>query len=516
MTAAVADPIAPAPPPAVLVPMSPAARVAPQARTVWGLDPLQLHARYWASLGVQVVRQGEPSQIVKHAELYLLTDPRSLPLFRLGQVIDTLNWIAPQVLFVRLHDTRERAYRERAIVGEDDRFVRFQRSYDTADRLARVVLTPDRRIAQLWQRVPDPLTGWRRLRRYTPRAERMTVSVDGQVYDRTSDREIAAFLHAIVKDWKRPDATIARAARPRAGRAAGRVGGRAGVAEGGGESRPGGSLYADPSALADDRTRAIGPVWVGAGRDVRGQTLVGPAVVWDDPDSPPELEEIRWLTIEPSDVADVEPANPRRSGRVGRAAKRAFDVAFAAAAVALTLPLYPLVMLAIWLEDGRPFFFAHTREGVGGREFPCVKFRSMRKDAERIKAELAKHNQADGPQFFMKEDPRLTRAGRLLRKTNLDELPQFFNVLAGDMSIVGPRPSPYQENQFCPPWREARLSVRPGITGLWQLKRTRQAGTDFQEWIKYDIEYVETHSLWLDLKIIAGTLLMIVHKGTRS
>ena len=438
--AAVAEPPS-AKSPAVLLPMPAAARVAPSARTVWGLDPLQLHARYWASLGVQVVRQGEPSQIVKHAELYLLTDPRSLPLFPLARVIDELNWIAPQVLFVRLHDTRERAYRERAIVGDDDRFVRFERSYDTADRLARVVLTPDRRIAQLWQRVPDPLTGWRRLRRHTPRAERMTVSVDGQVYDRTSDREIAAFLHAIVKDWKRPDATIARAAR------------HAGHARGGGESSDGrsaGSLHADPTAKVDDKTRAVGPVWVGAGRDVRGQTLVGPAVVWDDPDSPPELEDIRWLMIEPSDVADVEPANPRQAGWLGRRAKRAFDLATSALGIALTLPLYPLIMLAIWLEDGRPFFFAHRRESRFGREFPCVKFRSMRKDAEKIKAELVAKNQADGPQFFMEDDPRLTRVGKFLRKTNLDELPQLFNVLAGDMSMVGPRPSPYKENQYCP------------------------------------------------------------------
>ncbi len=140
----------------------------------------------------------------------------------------------------------------------------------------------------------------------------------------------------------------------------------------------------------------------------------------------------------------------------------------------------------------------------------------MRKDAEKMKAQLKARNQADGPQFFIEDDPRLTRVGKVLRKYNLDELPQFFNVLAGHMSIVGPRPSPHNENQFCPAWREARLSVRPGITGLWQVKRTRRRGSDFQEWIKYDIEYVETRSWWLDLYIIYKTVSAIFFKVSRT
>src|SRR5687768_15267569 len=98
-------------------------------RTIWGLDPLQLHTRFWAAHGVQVVRQGEPSQIVRHAELFLLTHPRSLVLFKLAPVMDVLNWVQPQVLFVRLHDTRERVYREKVVTDEQDRFVRFQRLY---------------------------------------------------------------------------------------------------------------------------------------------------------------------------------------------------------------------------------------------------------------------------------------------------------------------------------------------------------------------------------------------------
>ena len=134
----------------------------------------------------------------------------------------------------------------------------------------------------------------------------------------------------------------------------------------------------------------------------------------------------------------------------------------------------------------------------------------MRKDADEIKAQLAVENQADGPQFFIKQDPRLTRVGRLIRDLNVDEFPQFINILFGDMSVVGPRPSPRTENQYCPPWREARLSVRPGITGLWQVKRTRRQGLDFQEWIKFDIQYVEQLSWTLDLWIIFQTVIVLL------
>jgi len=145
-----------------------------------------------------------------------------------------------------------------------------------------------------------------------------------------------------------------------------------------------------------------------------------------------------------------------------------------------------------------------------------LKFRSMRRDADQIKQRLIAQNQADGPQFFMNDDPRLTSIGKFIRKTYIDELPQFFNVLMGEMSIVGPRPSPHRENQYCPPWREARLSVRPGITGLWQVRRTRRRGMDFQEWIKYDIEYVENISWRLDLGIIWETVCVVVRGVLRT
>lgn len=462
-------------------------------RTIWGLDALALDHRYWAAHGVQVVRLGEPSEILADAELYLLIDPRSLVLFRMSSVIETLNWIKPQVLFLRLHDDRERGYHERILTDASNRFLRFQRLYDaTADlRLARAVLTPDREVARLWQASPDPAVGWRRLRRHTPRHERMTLSIDGSVFDRSHDHEITLYLRDLMKRWKRPDSTISRAQL----------------------FEP--EVWKDPKSVIDADARFIGPVWVGAGRQVpAGTTVIGPAILWDDPQARPPMQDIQWLAIEPHEIPHAAPV--RDTTLAARLLRRAFDFAFAVVALLLTLPLYPFIMLAIWLEDGRPIFFTHRRETLGGREFPCIKFRTMGKDAERIKEQLRAQNQADGPQFYIAQDPRLTHVGKVLRKYDLDELPQFFNVLVGQMSVVGPRPSPRVENQFYPPWREARLSVRPGITGLWQIHRTRQSGWDFQEWIRYDIEYVEKRSWTLDLWIIWKTIVRLFRKVARS
>jgi lipopolysaccharide/colanic/teichoic acid biosynthesis glycosyltransferase len=119
----------------------------------------------------------------------------------------------------------------------------------------------------------------------------------------------------------------------------------------------------------------------------------------------------------------------------------------------------------------------------------------------------------DGPQFKVDRDPRRTRVGRLLHATNLDEIPQLWNVLVGQMSLVGPRPSPFRENQVCVPWREGRLSVRPGITGLWQVCRHDRHKGDFHQWIYYDLLYVRNMSPWLDMKIIAVTFLSLARGG---
>jgi lipopolysaccharide/colanic/teichoic acid biosynthesis glycosyltransferase len=137
----------------------------------------------------------------------------------------------------------------------------------------------------------------------------------------------------------------------------------------------------------------------------------------------------------------------------------------------------------------------------------------MHDGAEAVERELHARSQVDGPQFKLERDPRVTRMGRWLRPTSLDELPQLINVARGEMSFVGPRPSPFRENQLCVPWREGRLSVRPGITGLWQVCRHDRRHGDFHQWIQYDLLYVRNVSARLDLNILAATLLTLGGKG---
>jgi lipopolysaccharide/colanic/teichoic acid biosynthesis glycosyltransferase len=471
--------------------------------TVWGFSPMQLHDRFWAARGVQVVRQGEAAELVGHADLFLLTDASLLTIFRLGHLVDTLRWLKPQLLFLRLRSDQEHGYRERVIADHQNRFLRFERVYGGSDsRVTRVALTPNRQLAQLWQTpAASPAAAWRRLRHSVDRNQRTTVSIDGHAFDDASDHQAVNFIRELVQIWKRPNTTIRRA-QPALQQ-----------------------VWADPDTVIGPATRFIGPVWVGAGRHLAGiDSVVGPAVLWDDPQARPEIDHLQWQDIElPTGAIDHGPArgftrpiHPRRLSLLQRAGKRTFDILFSLIALALALPIFPLVILAILLEDGPPFFFAHRRETAGGRQFPCLKFRTMRKDAEQLKSQLVSANQADGPQFYIQDDPRMTRVGRFIRRLNLDELPQFFNVLLGHMSVVGPRPSPYSENQYCPPWREARLSVRPGITGLWQVRRSRQQGKDFQEWIRYDIEYVESLNWRLDLQIILHTVLEIIGHRPRA
>jgi lipopolysaccharide/colanic/teichoic acid biosynthesis glycosyltransferase len=193
-----------------------------------------------------------------------------------------------------------------------------------------------------------------------------------------------------------------------------------------------------------------------------------------------------------------------------RCIKRIIDCALALIVLILFAPLMPFIALAIKLSSPGPVFFKDKRQGLHGREFNCIKFRTMIVGAEKIQEKLKSVSHVDGPQFKMINDPRLSAVGAFLRETYIDEIPQFFNVLLGQMSVVGPRPSPESENTLCPYWRDARLSVRPGITGLWQICRTRVPMKDFQEWILYDTEYVRNLSLKMDMWICWKTIKKLV------
>lgn len=193
-----------------------------------------------------------------------------------------------------------------------------------------------------------------------------------------------------------------------------------------------------------------------------------------------------------------------------RCLKRIADIVAAVIVLILFAPVLPIIALVIKLTSRGPVFFKDTRQGLHGKAFSCLKFRTMLVGADKIQDKLRTISQVDGPQFKMEDDPRLSTIGSFLRDTYIDEIPQFFNVLLGQMSVVGPRPSPESENTLCPSWRDARLSVRPGITGLWQVCRTRQPMKDFQEWIHYDTKYVRDLSLKMDLWICWRTAMKLV------
>jgi len=195
-----------------------------------------------------------------------------------------------------------------------------------------------------------------------------------------------------------------------------------------------------------------------------------------------------------------------RAFSYARCLKRILDILAAVIVLALFAPVAPFIALVIKLTSPGPVFYKDKRQGLHGKTLNCLKFRTMRTGSDRIQEKLRVVSQVDGPQFKIKNDPRISTVGRFLRDTYIDEIPQFLNVLLGQMSVVGPRPSPESENTLCPSWRDARLSVRPGITGLWQVCRTRKPEQDFQEWIHYDTEYVRKLSLGTDLWICRRTI----------
>jgi exopolysaccharide biosynthesis polyprenyl glycosylphosphotransferase len=184
-------------------------------------------------------------------------------------------------------------------------------------------------------------------------------------------------------------------------------------------------------------------------------------------------------------------------------AKRAFDVAVCLAAMPLLMPLLALIALAVWLTDPGPILFKQTRTGMGGRRFKMYKFRTMLTNAEELEKKYAHLNKLKWPDFKIENDPRVTLVGSFLRRTSLDELPQLFNVLKGDMSLVGPRPTIFATDQYRL-WQMERLEVLPGITGLWQING--RSDLDFDDRLRLDIEYVENQSLWLDLCILWRTI----------
>jgi lipopolysaccharide/colanic/teichoic acid biosynthesis glycosyltransferase/NDP-sugar pyrophosphorylase family protein len=295
------------------------------------------------------------------------------------------------------------------------------------------------------------------------------------------------------------------------------------------------------NVVISENVTVVGPCVIGERCNLASNSFVRESVVWPDSAIPARFEVDRCLVsgkdfgsaatryremilVEGApllngigaalawDPKTVVRKAPRKSFKLGEniyaLVKRTFDIAFSLGVLICSLPLFAVIAALVKLDSRGPAFFVQTRSGKNGKPFNMIKFRTMVENSEELKPSIQHLNQSDGPMFKIFGDPRETRVGRLLRATNLDEIPQFINVLLGDMSLVGPRPLAMCEMRYNPHWRDARLTVKPGITGLWQIY-----GKDrhfFHDWIRYDLQYVDERSLWLDIKVVILTLLKIL------
>ncbi len=220
----------------------------------------------------------------------------------------------------------------------------------------------------------------------------------------------------------------------------------------------------------------------------------------------PDLFQMSLSHVDVNDLGGVPLIGVRQVsfGQSARLVKRLVDIAMAATGLVLCLPLFLIVALAIRLDSPGSIIFSQNRVGLNGKIFRLHKFRSMREGAENELEQLREMNEADGPLFKIHNDPRMTRVGRFLRRTSIDELPQLWNVLRGEMSMVGPRPALPNEIEQYQEWHKKRLEVRPGLTGLWQVRG--RCLLSFDEGVLLDIYYIENWSLWLDFKIMLLTV----------
>lgn len=316
------------------------------------------------------------------------------------------------------------------------------------------------------------------------------------------------------------------------------------------EIHPSAQLFA-PILIADDcqiegASQVIGPAVLGPSTVVRQGAVLRESVTWHEVtlekgsrtsycvvDTSTAVAKMRECTLRVVTAKDLQVGGPnlpamdpwalngvRFNGHRLRplarrwlyaASKRALDLILAALGILICLPVWLVVAILIKLDSPGPIFFRQRRCGKGGEEFNMLKFRTMVANAENLQTTLAERKEVDGPVFKLRKDPRVTRLGRFLRRTSLDEIPQLINVLKGEMSLVGPRPLALEEMKFNSVWRDLRLSVKPGITGLLQVNGRSESR--FHDWIQYDINYVKNQSLMLDVKILVRTVWAVI-RGT--
>jgi lipopolysaccharide/colanic/teichoic acid biosynthesis glycosyltransferase len=403
------------------------------------------------------------------------------------------------VLHLLATDTAAPGRDELVYASPDGGIQRIQRYLDEAERTpvsAGVVATlaPVRTLLRLERGVP--ITSLDQLRsalvyRGVPIAD---VQQNGHVFDLTDETATLSFLQHRIREAHR------RTPGPR---------------------RPmsRGAVVIEPGAVVADDALLVGPTLISSGARVGASARVAQCVLLPDADVPAGAT-VRQRILS---IAMAEDASPQRRQSVSPTVlataarqphrsryveiKSWIEAAVAVVALVLLAPLFAVLAALVALTSRGPVFYGDEREGMGARPFRCWKFRTMRPHAHAMQRTLSANNFADGPHFKLEHDPRITPVGGWLRRMNLDELPQIFNVACREMSFVGPRPSPLRENQVSAPWRRARLSVRPGITGLWQVCRHNRSEGDFHQWIEYDTLYVEHISAATDLRILLATVL---------
>lgn len=347
---------------------------------IWGGSIRDGHDLAWASFGVEVIRPGVPRFHRRgQPALYMLLEQNRLVWFDLKRAIKRMHWLDAGVLRVRLSEQRSDHYDEHIRTDERGDFLRFERRYGATDTgTCRIWLTASAHIAERWATQADvgaTLGGFRR--EIDGNTRLVSISVGGTIASSAHDETAEHWADEVLRSWDRVSA----------------------VFESVYEYQPG--VWSDETAVIAPDATLVGPLWIGRGASIGPrEVVIGPRVVPDRRDLPTVSRtdhEIEW-----PEMMSRHWSLPAITGRTvaGGVLKRTFDVVFSLIVLAFTLPVYPLVMLAIYIEDGRPFFFAHRRQTRNGREFPCLKFRTMVRDAEARKDSIRHLNRADGPQFF--------------------------------------------------------------------------------------------------------------------
>ncbi|MCH2143800.1 MAG: sugar transferase [Phycisphaerales bacterium] len=458
------------------------------APTVWGFDAYELHDAYWRSHGIQCVRRMESFVPQKGLDLFMLLEPGHSTLFDHRKLSNAMSWNRAPLSRIKVTSPIV-PYVERVVEDEQGDLIGIERDYrPSSTNTCRVLMTRRASLAQIWADSEERRKAWTELRRFVDWTRTDHYSTEGHVCRSPAGEKARQLILELVQCWHEPDLVL----------------------NGLVQIRP--DIWGIPGTSVDEYEHVLPPAWIGRTSGAPGSSvLIGPAVIEDDEEYRKETPSgLRMLEIDEIYRSSARDMQVEDGVSLYSIIKRLIDIVVSLVVLVLFFPALLGIAAAVMINDGRPILFGHERQARGGRNFKCWKFRTMLRNAEDMVTDLSMQNIADGPQVYIRNDPRITRIGRFLRRFHLDELPQFWNVLVGDMSLVGPRPSPDKENQFCPAWREARLSVRPGITGLWQVKRTRAPGVDFQEWIKYDIEYVNRANLMLDARICARTLMRLI------